>query len=133
MDQDKPSKLKFLSLEDILTVQDREFVIEEVPEWGGSVKVRGMDTTTRTRYEAKMYKLTKNNKNLEDKEWQLMKIGVLAVCIYGENEQLLFDPSNQAQWELLGRKSPVVIDRLFELCMQLSGLGKAAEGESSAN
>ena len=120
---------KLLTLEQIIAVDDHRYQIEDVPEWGGKVKLRGMDTTTRTQYEAKMYRLTKSPKGLEDEDWQLLKIRVLAQCLYDANDNLLFDPKNEAQWKLLGKKSAIVIDRLFDLCTTLSGLGEKAEGE----
>lgn len=120
---------KTLTLEDILSVEDRKPKAVDAPEWGGQVHIRAMNTFTRTLYEAKMYKLTKSERNLEDKDWQLLKIRVLAQCLCTPNGSLLFNPDNEDQWMKLGEKNAAVVNRLFEECLKLSGIGTKAEGE----
>ena len=50
------SKVAFLSRDAILKVQDIETRELEIPEWGGSVLVRGMTGHERDRYENSLYK-----------------------------------------------------------------------------
>jgi hypothetical protein len=58
------TKLKPLSRDDILGVQDRRVEVVEVPEWGGTVRVRGLSGSARDRYESGMVKYDTNEKGV---------------------------------------------------------------------
>ena len=121
---------KLLTLDQILAANDQKFETINIPEWGGSVKVKGMDSYTRAVYESKLDTINKQrNQGIESEEWPLIRIRVVAQCLFDANGKHLFDPQNKDQWQQLGSKNASVIDRLFERCLALSGLGKETEGE----
>lgn len=122
------TKKPFLTLEDILGAEDRGLIPIDVPEWGGRVNVKPMDSFTRTLYESKMYQMTKG-KTIDEKQWQLVKIRVVAQCLYTPEGVLMFNPQNEEQWMKLGSKNAIVISRIFEKCLAISGIGEKSEGE----
>lgn len=105
-----------LSRDDILKADDIVTEEVEVPEWGGSVLVRGLTGRERDEYEASMAvqrgsKLVPDPANLRAK--------LIARCVVGDDGNLLFTPSDV---DLLGRKSGAAVDRVFEVAARLSGL-----------
>jgi hypothetical protein len=108
-----------LSRDDILKADD--FTTEEVrvPEWGGSVLVRGMSGRERDAFEVSTMEsrgrgpATRNLANLRAK--------LVARCVVGDDGQRLFTDADVAQ---LGEKSGAPIDRIFAVASRLSGMGE---------
>jgi hypothetical protein len=89
----------------------------EVPEWGGSVIVKGMTGQQRDSFEeaitaqrGKDYVV--NFRNFRSK--------LIVRCVVDENGVQLFGPTDV---EALGKKSAAALQRVFKVAQKLSGLG----------
>jgi hypothetical protein len=107
-----------LTRDQILAADDLPMEEVEVPEWGGSVFVRGMQGNERDRFEMGMY-LTKDD--LEEKA--VVRARVVAWCALDDKRRQLF---TTADVEWLGRKSGRALDRIFDVAKRLSGIGEKA-------
>lgn len=102
-----------LSKSDILGVDDKKMVDFDVPEWGGSVKLRVMTGTERDRFESEF---VNGNKSVD-----MVRAKLVAKCLCDEKGQRLFSETEIPQ---LGEKSAAVLDRLFTECMRLNRFSK---------
>ena len=107
---------ELLTGEQILEAADRPTRDVAVPEWGGIVRVRGLDGTGRDEYFASMAKIRDGRPYL-DTENATAKL--VARCIVGADGEPLF---TQQDVHALGRKSGAALDRVFSLAQSLSGL-----------
>jgi hypothetical protein len=123
--------MAYLSTEQILSADDRNYEDVKVPEWGGTVRVVGMSGSDRNAYQASLVVIGSNGNvqrlNMTD---QLAKL--LARCLTdGEFNRLFSDKEVKA----LGAKNGAVLERLSGVAQRLSGLRKedveAASGKSA--
>jgi len=110
------AKVKILTRDAILQAEDLPRELVEVPEWGGCVYVRTLTGTERDAFEASVVeqrgKSTKMNlRNIRAK--------LVALTVVDEEGNRIFSDADVGQ---LGKKSAVVLDRLFEVAQRLSGL-----------
>lgn len=128
-----------LTREQILQAQDISAQLVEVPEWGGSVWVRGLNGVERDDYEATLIKGRGRNRdvNLHNMRAKL----VARACVVSEeaNAGRLFSDEDAA---VLAKKSAAALERVFSVAQRLSGLTEAdveelskdlGEGQSSAS
>ena len=94
----------------IFKAVDLDIQIVAVPEWGGDVHVRGLTARERDHFEASIG----SAQNLENLRARLV---VLTVC--DEAGTRLFKDSDDTE---LGKKNAVVVNRLFEVSRQMSGM-----------
>ena len=118
---------KILSKSDILESADLRVAIVEVPEWGGSVRVRSLTGTERDAFESTLVRLI-DGKRVPDLE--NLRAKLLAATIVDERDQQLFTVSDLSA---LGRKSAVALDRVFVAAQRLNGLQADAVEESVKN
>jgi len=108
-----------LTKEQIFEADDLEAEVVEVPEWGGSVKVRGLTGRERDRLEATVALTNKKGEqigtNLDN-----LRARLCAMSIVDEDGKLMFTSKDDVLQ--LGRKSAVVVNRIFEVAQRLSGL-----------
>ena len=118
---------KYLTREQILTVDD--MIKEEVPvqELGGTVLVKRLSGEERDRYEdslykqeGKKYKLTVNN----------IKARLAAYSIIDENGNRIFTEVDIAE---LGKKSAKALNRVADVCRKLSGFTDEDMNELTKN
>ena len=88
----------------------------EVPEWGGSVIVRGLSGTGRDTFEASLVlqRGKKQEANLAN-----FRAKLLAHSLVDEAGRLLF---TAADVPMLGRKSAIALERVYEVAQRLSRL-----------
>lgn len=105
--------MKFLTAEDILGADDMPWEVVEVPEWGGSVRVRTLTGAERDRFERSIAdakgKVTFDNARAK----------LVAAAATGEDGRRLF---SDQQAEALGKKSARALDRLYVVAARLAGL-----------
>lgn len=91
----------------------------EVPEWGGSVRVRGLTGAERDAFEASVVRRT--GKRSTDVEMDLtdFRAKLVVRCMVDEYGMRLFDDEDIPN---LGSKSAVALNRVFEVAQRLSGL-----------
>lgn len=106
---------------------------EEVPlpELGGSVWVRGMTGTERDKFEALALMMRSGtDPKAAEKAYDNYKARVLAPCIQDEGGRPLVPQGAASQ---LGDMPSVLVSRLFDVCLRLSGLGADAADDALKN
>ena len=118
-----------LNRDEILAASDILTELVPVPEWGGDVYVKGMTGAERDKFEASIIEQrgktqTMNMANIR------AKLASLTIC--DETGRRLF---NEADVQLLSKKSAAALQRVFAVAQKLSGIGdedvkELAEGVS---
>lgn len=106
----------YLSKDDILKADDLPAEDVDVPEWGGTVRVRGLTGTERDGFEMRMATARKNG-SVEDVDFRASLVG--RCLVDGDGKRLLTDK----EVARLGSKSGAALDRIFEKVRELSGMG----------
>lgn len=107
-----------LSKDQILGADDMETRIEDVPEWGGKVNIRSLSGTERNAYEQSCIRFNGDNAvpNLANLHAKL-----LARCMVDDDGERLFSDADIME---LGKKSSQVLNRLFDVASDMSGLNE---------
>lgn len=109
--------MTLLTKEAIFALDDRKYEDVDVPEWGGTVRVRNLTGEERDAYEASMVHQVGNKAQANLRN---MRAKLIALSAINEDGTRLFD---QADLIRLGQRNAAPLDRLFEACQRLSGLG----------
>ena len=115
----------FLSKDDILAAQDLKTEEVHVPEWNGTVLIRGLTATERDAYEASMFHKGSDELNLKNARARL-----LVMTLVDEKGECLF---SKDEIKALGRKNGAVLDRLWRKARKLSGLTREDVDELVGN
>jgi tRNA(Phe) wybutosine-synthesizing methylase Tyw3 len=116
-----------LSKEQILSAEDLQSEIVEVPEWGGTVKVRMMTGSERDAFEMSIFKV--KGKDTERNFVDLRAKLVARTLINEKGERIFTDDDISA----LGKKSAKALDRVYQAASRLNGIGKEAVDELTKN
>jgi hypothetical protein len=105
-----------LSKDDILKAEDLRTEEVEVPEWAGSVLVRGLTGRERDEYEGSVLeqrgnRMVPNTANVRAK--------LIVKCVIDEDGKRIFADTDA---NALGEKSGAAVDRVFEVAARLSRL-----------
>ncbi|MCT2531021.1 phage tail assembly chaperone [SAR92 clade bacterium H921] len=92
-----------------------------VPEWGGDICIRGLTARERDHFEASIGQ----SANLENLRARLV---VLSIC--DETGERVFKDSDATE---LGKKNAMVVNRLFDICRNMSGMSDADVKELEKN
>lgn len=115
-----------LTRDQILAAADLPCEDVDVPEWGGTVRVRTFTGADRDAFEAAMGE--KGKRRLVN-----IRARLASLTIVDENGKLVF---SEDDIEMLGTKSAGALDRVFAVASRLNGLtaadAKALEGNSVA-
>ncbi len=106
-----------LNRDQILTAVDQKVEPVEVPEWGGTVLVRGLTGAERDGYEAEM--VSRRGKKVEF-NLQNARAKLCARSIVDEHGVRLFNDDEDML--ALGKKNAAALERVFEVARRLSGL-----------
>lgn len=111
----------------VLKAETFEYRDIDVPEWGGSVRVREMKAADRDDWETSVYKLdTPDGKvKLDRKDFRAK---LLVKCLVDENGDRLFADDEVA---ILSAKSAKVLIRLFAVAQEINGMSVEAEADIS--
>lgn len=118
---------KILSKSEILECQDMRIKVVEVPEWGGSVRLRSLTGAERDAFEATLVKEV-DGKRVPDME--NLRAKLLAATIVDEDDRQIFSAYDLAA---LGRKSAVALDRVFAVAQRLNGMSADAVEDAVKN
>jgi hypothetical protein len=112
----KGTRMALLSKEAIFAQNDQTHEDVEVPEWGGTVRLRSLTGEERDAYEASMVQQVgkKARANLRN-----MRAKLVAMAAIKETGEPLFDHADVMR---LGQSNAAALDRLFEVAQRLSGL-----------
>jgi len=122
--------MTLLTKAEILNADDLKSKIVEVPEWGGSVRVRVMGGEERDEFEAAISRQsTGQGKNFKVDNRGL-RVVLLSLCLVDEEGNLLF---SEKDLKALGHKSSKALNDVFKVAQELNGLGEAALKELAKN
>lgn len=110
----------------ILTASDLPSVDVEVPEWGGTVRVRMLTGGERDAFEAST--LTRKGKTFETNLVN-MRARLVALTTVDESGARLFSEADVAA---LATKSAAALNRVFMAAQKLNGLTEEAAAEAEA-
>lgn len=120
----------YLSAEQILDADDLPWEDVDVPEWGGTVRVRGMSGTDRDKFEAAM--LSKDMKSVsKDTALERYRARLAAACLVDGTGQRMF--RSDAEVKRLGEKSAQALQRVCDVASRLSGLSQEDQAELLGN
>lgn len=104
----------------ILNAQDLMTEDIEVPEWGGSIRLRTLTGTDRDKFEADSveHRGGSTRMNLVN-----MRARLVSLCAVDEEGKLLFASKEDVQ--RLGGKSSLVLAKLFDKCREMNGMSEA--------
>ncbi len=114
-----------LTRDAILSASDLSFEDVEVPEWGGTVRVKMMTGTERDAFEAGT--VVRRGKRAE-LNLVNVRARLVALTAVDEDGNLLF---SQADVEALARKSAAGLNRVFEAARKLNGLTEEDTAEAA--
>lgn len=110
------AKPSVLNREAILAVKDIQIESVKVPEWGGSVFVKGMTGAERDRFETEIVTISGEDAKVDMRDIRA-KLCVRAIC--DESGKRLFAP---ADIKALSKKSAKALQRVFKVAQRLSGI-----------
>lgn len=120
--------IKLLTADEILAAEDIQTEIVHVPEWGGSVRVKGLSGTERDAFEASLVE------NAGTKRQRLslanVRAKLCALTIVDEKGAQLF---RETQLGKLGGKSASALDRIYAAAQRLSKISDADVEELVGN
>jgi hypothetical protein len=117
----------FLTKEMILVAKDLPHEDVDVPEWGGTVRVRCMTGTERDAFEDSIYEAKGEDIKFNRKNFRAK---LLARTLVDERGERLF---SDAEISALGGKSIKVLDRLMSVAQRLNAISKADQEELTKN
>jgi len=100
----------------ILNIKDIEIEEVAVPEWGGSVFVKGLTGKERDEYQVSI--MQKSGKNYEV-NFKNATVKLVVACVTDKDGKQLFEV---ADIDMLSSKSGKALNRLYEVATKLSGL-----------
>src|SRR5262249_4971199 len=107
-----------LTKDAILAAEDLVTEEVQVPEWGGTVLVRGLTGRERDEFEASMM-VHRGGQMVADVRNSRAKL--VAKCVVGDDGKRLFADEDAAA---LGEKSGAALARVFDVVARLSGLSE---------
>ena len=119
--------MAILTKEQIVAVNAITTEIVSVPEWGGDVLVKVMSGPERDAFESSIFEqkgkdIQRNLGNLRAK--------LVSKCLVDEKGNRLF---SDKEIEIIGKKSAKVLDRIYEVCVKLNGIGPKDVEELTKN
>lgn len=108
--------MNYLTKDEILKADDLPTETLEVPEWGGSVLVRGMTGAERDAFEGGVVSMNGKDARMNT---QNIRAKLTALCIVTEDGLRIFTDHDVTA---LGMKSAAALDRVFTTAQRLSGL-----------
>ncbi|MCS7294433.1 MAG: hypothetical protein NZ761_03460 [Dehalococcoidia bacterium] len=115
---------KFLTREDILSVQDLPEEVVDVPEWGGKVLIRGMTGEERDSFEESVIRQRGDQRELNLHNFRAKLVA--RSIVHPETKERLFKDN---EIHLLAKKSAVALQRVFEAALRLNGMTQQAVEE----
>lgn len=111
--------MALLTRDQIIAVDDRTYEEVDVPEWGGSVRMRSLSGKERDDFEASMMQ-RKGNKVKDN--MANFRARLLALCIVDENGKRLFVLPTEVL--ALGDRSAAAIQRLYNKANEMNGFSE---------
>lgn len=119
--------MKLLTRDAILQAEDLLTEDVEVEEWGGAVRVRALTGAERDAFEQSIVEQRGKSTRVNMRNIRAKLVALTVVD--GDGKRLFSDKDA----ELLGKKSAVALNRVFEIAQKLSGLSPEDMEELSGN
>lgn len=107
---------KLLGRDEILSAVDIQIEDVPVPEWKGTVRVRGLTGTERDQYEAWIIQGKGKNRDINLRN---ARAKLVMMCVVDADGKRLFDEADIVR---LGARSALAMQRVFDKASALSGL-----------
>lgn len=111
--------LVLLGRKEILLAHDLKHEDVEVPEWGGTVRVRGLKGVERDEFESSI--VVTNPDGSTRVESKAMRARLVTLTVVDDKGVRLF---TQDDVNALGQKSASALERVFDVAMRLAGMSK---------
>jgi len=108
--------MALLTRDQILKAQDLPTEDVPVPEWGGTVRVRALTGAERDAFEQSIVEQRGRSTRMN---LQNLRAKLVALTVVDEEGNRIFSDSDA---KLLGKKSALALNRVFEVAQKLSGL-----------
>jgi hypothetical protein len=105
--------MAMLSREDIFAAKDLKYMDLDVPEWGGSVRIKMLTGAERDEFEASTVKMGKGNK--PEQNLANLRARLVSLCLVDEDNTKLFAKQDIGH---LGQKSAAALERVFKACQE---------------
>lgn len=110
--------MTMLTKDQIISANDIITETISIPEWGGDVSIKVMSGTERDAFESSIFEqkgkdIQRNLNNLRAK--------LVSKCLIDDKGSRLF---SDKEIEIVGKKSAKVLDRLYEVCVRINGIGQ---------
>jgi|TARA_Y100000310_G_scaffold7603_1_gene8330 hypothetical protein len=116
-----------LSRDDILNVDDTRYEEIDMPEWNGSVRIRGLSAADRSRIESEYTESTTGPDGVpKNKVDPRFRAALCSMCIVDDEGKRMF---SEADIEALGNKNGANLERIFDRARKLSGIVSANESD----
>ena len=120
---------QYLSAEQILDSNDLAYEDVEVPEWGGTVRVREMPGTERDKFESQF--VGKDGASIRAEGLEGFRARLAAATIVDEHGKQLF--RSPAETKRLGEKSARALQRVCDAATRLSKMSEEDIKELTGN
>lgn len=107
---------RFLSRDEILNIKDLPVEEVYVEEWQAWVRVRGLTAAERDQFEQSIVETRGKDTRVNLRN---IRAKLVVLCCVDEQGNRIFRDEDA---EVLGRKSAVALNRVFEVAQRLSGL-----------
>lgn len=129
------TKKKLLTRDKVNQATDIEYEYVDVPEWGGTARVRGLTGTERDSYEASLVQVVQTSGRRGGGTTVLPKMEnararLVCMCLVDEEGNRLYADDQVGE---LAAKSGKALDRVFEVGSRLSGLSDEDMEELAGN
>jgi len=109
--------MALLDREAILGADDRKYETVECPEWGGEVRLKSISGTQRDAYEQSLIQNSGSDRKMNLRN---ARVKLIVLCAVDGEGRSLFTAEDVSA---LGRRNAAPIDRLFDACKRLAGMG----------
>jgi hypothetical protein len=109
--------MALLDREAILAADDRKYETVECPEWGGEVRLKSISGTQRDAYEQSLIQSSGSDRKMNLRN---ARVKLIVLCAVDGEGRSLFTAEDVSA---LGRRNAAPIDRLFDACKRLAGMG----------
>lgn len=115
-----------LSKEEILKRRPREHHVVEVPELGGSIRLRALTTSERSRFEASLQTKGKS----DPKKTVRVRERLIALSVVGEDGELLFSDDDH---DAIAEQPAKAMERIFNKIQEINGFSSTDVEELEKN
>jgi len=109
----------YLSRDAIINADDTDFNDVDVPEWGGTLRIRSISAAQRDAFESSMQEGKGKDAALNLRN---LRARLIALCAVDENGNRLF--ANPDDVRRLGAKNARPMDRVFTACREMIGMSE---------